>query len=629
MKSGNRRVASRKDKQSVKETICYIDQILNAVHGTPDLGNVSDPLEELIFLTITQRTHIGTAVSIFRNLRNRFPDLKDMLNAEDSELANILSIGGRGNLRLRAIRELLSSVLQEEGRLSLECLKAKSEEEVLQYLTSLPWVGEKIARCVMLYSLGFNTFPADSNAIRILRRTRVLESLIGSLDGIEHRKVQTLIVEYIPAKIARTLHINMVIHGQEICRERNPKCVICQIKKFCGYWRKQQVSEPGKLPLAMVDLFCGIGGISLGFHNEGFQILLAIDNDPSTVQIFKLNHPWINDSRILCKDVRYLDRRKIRQIIGNQKVDVLVAGVPCQGYSKVGYRTKPELAECLKYKPENDPRNFLFKQVIRIANIISPNFILLENVPDMNSANVTHYGGDARVIELLERRLGKLGYRTTTVLLDASDFGVPQNRKRLFFVASKNNLPDDLETQLRNLADMMYPEANVKLSGVLTDLPPVDPSGGDFVVPINHGQTSGLLYNHMARFHNDDDLMIICDLRQGESYTTLAARKPEVLEGRTHKTYSTDNFHDKFYRLKSDAPCRTIVAHLAKDGNSFIHPEQDRSLTVREAAGIQGFPEDFFFTESRSTQFTGIGNAVPPPLASVFARFFKQMLDVK
>ena len=121
---------------------------------------------------------------------------------------------------------------------------------------------------------------------------------------------------------------------------------------------------------------------------------------------------------------------------------MLVAGVPCQGYSRVGYRTKPELAKTKKYRPEHDPRNMLFKQVIRIADILSPRFILLENVPDIQMANITYYGSGAKVIDLLSKKLDRLGYRTAAVLLDASRFGIPQKRTRLFFIAARQDLPD-------------------------------------------------------------------------------------------------------------------------------------------------------------------------------------------
>ena len=164
------------------------------------------------------------------------------------------------------------------------------------------------------------------------------------------------------------------------------------------------------------------------------------------------------------------------------------------------------------------------------------------------------------------------------------------------------------------------------LKQAIADLPRVRPDSGEFVVSeVSDNGRIRLIFNHVARYHNEDDLRIIRALRQGEKYATLVERRPDVLQGRTHKTYSTENFPDKYFRLSGDSPSRTIVAHLSKDGNGFIHPEQDRALTVREAARIQTFPDDFIFIESRSTQFVGIGNAVPPALARVFARFFRTL----
>lgn len=628
--SNQRKQEIKGEKQQVREKLYYIDSILKAVHGTPDLGNVADPVEELVFLTITQRTRIETAVTIFQNLKKQFPDLLDILSSSDNNLAEIVSTGGRGNLRVRSIKDLLSAIIAREGTLSLDSLRGKKEAEVLEYLSSLPWVGEKIARCVMLYSLGFNTFPADVNAIRILTRTGVLEPLIGSLENVEHRRAQTLIAEHIPPKIAKTLHINMVAHGQEICCERNPKHDRCCMRKFCKFWRNEQINKSDEPGFTMIDLFCGVGGISLGFHDEEFRTLLAVDIDEPTLEIYKLNHPWVDENNVLCKDVRLLSKQQILKILGKQKIDVLVAGVPCQGYSRVGYRSKPELAKDIHYKPEKDERNFLFKEVIRLARIISPKFILVENVPDMRTANITHYGIDTGVVELLERKLGSLSYKTKTVLLDASDFGIPQSRKRLFFIASKKELPDDLENYLKKLANKMGLKRETNLLDHLIDLPPVVAGSGDFakmfISGSNGNNGKGILFNHVARSHNEDDMRIIKVLEQGENYSALVNRMPNIVEGRTHVIYDTENFHDKFYRLRAESPCKTIVSHLAKDGNSFIHPSQQRSLTVRETARIQSFPDDYIFTGSRSTQFTGIGNAVPPLLAQVFARFFKTLM---
>jgi DNA (cytosine-5)-methyltransferase 1 len=627
--------------KQVRENLSYINAILIAAYGTPDLGNVADPLEELIFLTITQRTKIMTAIQVFNNLKSQFLGFARILQTSDTELGRVLSVGGRGNLRVRAIRELLNAVKEKTGTLSLNVLRNMIETEALEFLLSLPWVGEKIARCVMLYSLGFNTFPADVNAIRIFTRTCVLDPVIGSLEDVEHRKAQTRIAPWIPADMARTLHVNMVVHGQEICRERNPKCDRCEIRKFCEHWRDAKIMESEKEHFTMVDLFCGAGGISLGFHDAGFRIVLAVDNDPHAIRTYRVNHPWVEKARILCSSVRIVNSRRIKAILrGVDKVDVLVAGVPCQGFSRVGYRTKPELTKEKKYKPEKDPRNSLFKQVIRVSRLLTPQFILLENVPDMESANVTHYGMDRKVVELLERSLGGMGYNATTVLLDATDFGIPQKRKRLFFIASRKTLPENVEEELRKLArEMRYPDNASNLFDAIASLPSLRAGEGVQVASFPPAQDrctsaysefigcgTAIVFNHTARAHNEDDTRIVVALRPGENYAALVGRSPEVLNGRSHRVYSTHNFQDKFYRLRWDLPCRTIVSHLAKDGNSFIHPEQTRSLTVREAARVQSFPDDFIFTGSHMSQFVQVGNAVPPLLARVLARFFANLI---
>ncbi|MFB0520607.1 MAG: DNA (cytosine-5-)-methyltransferase [Desulfatiglandales bacterium] len=627
--------------KEIRNRLSYIDAILQAAYGTPDLGNVADPLEELIFLTITQRTKIKTAIQVFRNLKEQFSGCNGILQASDADLRRILSVGGRGNFRIRAVRELLNAVKDKTGALSLSNLRQMNETEAFEFLLSLPWVGEKIARCVLLYSLGFNTFPADVNAIRIFRRTGILTPVIGSLEGIEHRKAQSKIAPWVPAEIARTLHVNMVVHGQEVCRERNPRCERCKIRKFCAFWRNSKVKEADGARFTMIDLFSGAGGISLGFHDEGFRIALAVDNDSRALQTYRLNHPWVEQNRILYEDMRSLASTRIRAISGEEKIDVLVAGVPCQGFSRVGYRTKPGLIKEKKYKPEKDPRNTLFKEVIRFAHLLNPRCILVENVPDMERANITHYGMDRRVIELLERRLGGMGYHTATVCLDATDFGIPQKRRRLFFVASKKMLPDKMEERLTKLAqEMKYPEPTPSLFDAIASLQALKAGEGVQIASFAHDQDKGvsdykefvrndatIIFNHVARPHNNDDMRIIEALQPGENYVALVRRMPDILNGRSHKVYTTHNFQDKFYRLRWDAPCRTIVAHLAKDGNSFIHPEQNRALTVREAARIQSFPDDFIFTGSRTSQFIQVGNAVPPMLARVFARFFRKLLE--
>jgi len=624
----------------VIKTLFLVNEILQITHGTPDFGHLSDPLDELIFIILSQRTKIKTARRLFEMLKERFPQWSDALEAPEEDLTEVVQFGGRGNLRTRAIRGILEALQERKGDLSLEFLHSLPVEDAYKFLCQLPGVGEKTARCVLMYSLGYGTLPADAHAIRIFTRTGLLDSLAGPLDGLEHRKVQAAIAPLVPPDVAYALHVNMVVHGQEVCRERNPRCGECEIRKFCKYYRSAQVKQASRRRWTLVDLFCGAGGLSLGFVEEGFRVLLAVDSDAAAIRTYRLNHPMVSPASIWEGDITRLSDREIRDMVSEERVDVLAAGVPCQGFSRVGYRTKPALMEEKKYRPEDDARNRLFLEVIRVADILQPQIILLENVPDMGKAKVKEGEMVAEVVHLLDERLPN--YISTTVSVDASHYGIPQKRRRLFFMAFRRTALPEVEMALERIRDEIWGDADLplSLSESIDDLPPLAQGEGELIAAMPDGTgDSGnsyadfvrgrgkVLYNHQARLHNEDDMRIIQALEEGENYVNLLRRWPDAIEGRIHKVYRSDNFPDKFYRMRADEPARTIPAHLARDGNSFILPLQDRSLTVREAARLQSFPDDWIFTGSRYAQFTQVGNAVPPLLARIIARFFKGLQE--
>jgi DNA (cytosine-5)-methyltransferase 1 len=318
--------------------------------------------------------------------------------------------------------------------------------------------------------------------------------------------------------------------------------------------------------------------------------------------------------------------------------------VPCQGFSRVGLTSKPSLKK--ERPPEKEAINKLFMEVIRWTGILKPSIVLLENVPDMGNSKILYENFRVRVRELLEQGFAKLGYSSSTVHLNGADFGLPQVRWRLFFVASRHTkLPADLKRELLRLVGGDADERKTKalpLDVALKGLPALSPGKGSeiAVTAKDYPEAEDLqsayeklvydnpyvVFNHIARPHNEDDMRIIASLRPGETYQQLLLRKPDVVVGRKRKVYSVETFHDKFYRLDPAKPGRTIVSHLAKDGNSFIHPFQDRAITVREAARVQGFPDSFAFLGSRTAQFIQVGNAVPPLVAWGIAEFVKQHL---
>jgi DNA (cytosine-5)-methyltransferase 1 len=365
----------------------------------------------------------------------------------------------------------------------------------------------------------------------------------------------------------------------------------------------------------LVDLFAGAGGLSTGFLAEGFDVALAVDSDRSACRTLRLNHPEVQVDKIVCADVDLLTRKRghLRRLVGRGvKVDVLGAGLPCQGFSKVGYRTKPHILS--RPTLTNDPRNRLFKALLRAVAQLKPKAVLVENVPDMRSAG----DGRTNILRRLERGLTKLGYSVQSFGLNAARMGLPQVRHRLFVVAMRGGTPiPDARAWLLEHFGVEKPRA---LSSALEGLPRLKAGEGAMLQAVNTGKGQHLLFHHEARAHNALDLKLFSLLGPGEN--SLVALKRG---GKTLMRYSTDNFHDKYFRLQPDEPCRTIVSHLHKDANGFIHPYDNRGITAREAARVQGFPDDYVFLGSRCDQFIQIGNAVPPLVARCFARFFDHM----
>ena len=632
---------------NIRALLFRVSEIMEKAHGTPDLGNKVDPLDELLYILVTQRTRINLARRVFEEFRKEFHPWQKVLRCRDkTKLRMILDKGGRGNLRYRAVTEVLGEINKRVGTTSLEFLRGYSPEKARDFLVSLPWVGNKTAYCVMLYSLRHSLFPADSNIIRIFRRTGILEQAGIKLDGADHRTAQKKIAPVIPSEIAYMFHVNMVAHGRKVCFERNPRCHVCPIRLFCASYRNSKYREATSFRFNMVDLFSGAGGISYGFARAGTRPVLAVDSCASACETYALNIPWLKSNRILQRDITEIPNHTIKKLTGDQAIDILVAGVPCQGFSKVGLKSKPVLRR--KRPPEKEAINKLFLEVMRWAKILRPSIILLENVPAMENSKILFEDSDVGVRELLEKSLTSLGYSTSTVYLNSADFGIPQVRKRLFFIASKKgidteNFGERLHTFWRESLACGFPDRYLPLERALEGLPPLNHGEGSDIIaasphyPNGHGVRSSyeefmydnpmITFNHVARVHNNDDMLIISNLQQGETYRQLVTRKPEVIKNRKRKVYSLRNFHDKFYRLVPHKPGRTIVSHLAKDGNSFIHPYIDRSLTVREAARIQSFPDSFMFCGSRTAQFVQVGNAVPPLLARIIGVFMVQLLD--
>lgn len=213
------------------ERLAQIDTVLEAVYGTPEaeLGNKADPLDEAIYIILTFQTDLARFSSTWSRLRAAYPSWDAIERARAPEVARVLRAGGLHRQKTRTIRRLLGAVRRLAGKLSLDLLRTMNDEDAERFLTRLPGLSWKAARCVLLYSLGRNVLPIDSNTFRILKRTNVL----SRRSVYRRRTLHDAIQAAVPAPRRRALHVNLVVHGQRTCTPRDPRCACCPLVADC------------------------------------------------------------------------------------------------------------------------------------------------------------------------------------------------------------------------------------------------------------------------------------------------------------------------------------------------------------------------------------------------------------
>ena len=377
----------------------------------------------------------------------------------------------------------------------------------------------------------------------------------------------------------------------------------------------------------VIDLFAGCGGLSLGMQDAGFRLLAAVDSDPHAVEVYQANpvfhHP------VLEEDLWRFSPQSLRESVGIQDVDVIVAGLPCQGFSHARQVDGANSGERLVV----DKRRELFHPFMEHVRHFTPKVFVVENVVGMLSAE----GG--RIYDSFFREADKSGYELDCGVLRAARFGVPQKRVRLVYVGVRKGLPPfPVEERIRpthadSIKRVNGLEPQVTLWEAIGDLPRLAAGKGakrpNRKRLENHRRRYGDRYldkvlrvsecreltTHVARPHNDRDLGDFGKLREGEN-SGQAEKRGEKMDF----PYSRESFRDRYTRQHRNRLASTIVAHMSRDGLMFIHPTQLRSFTPREAARLQSFPDDFVFPVARTHQYRLIGNAVPPLLARAVGR---------
>ena len=414
---------------------------------------------------------------------------------------------------------------------------------------------------------------------------------------------------------------------------------------------KQNDIEHQNPRLTFIDLFAGASGMSEGFIKAGFTPISHVEMDESacfTIKTRAVYHYLLRNNKlsiyydylkgnILRDDLYKLvpqsllesvinveinDKSiksiftEIKKISENRNVDVIIGGPPCQAYSLLGRHQE---------KIEDDPRNKLYIQYGRFLSEFKPKAFIFENVPGLLSANKGEH------FKNLKKYFRKIGYEVYHDMLDASDYGVLQARKRIIIVGWLNELDfgfplvDKLE-KIYNVNDALFDLPKLK-SGDGAPITNYSNLKNNYLQEYNLRNGADFVTQHICRPHNERDLGIYKFAIHKWDTMNLRIKYTDVPEElRTHK--NTTSFLDRYKVINGNGVSHTIVAHIAKDGHYYIHPDikQCRSISVREAARLQSFPDDFFFEGSRSAAFKQIGNAVPPLMSYAIAKEIKQFL---
>jgi len=623
-----------------------IARILALLHGSPDLENKSDPVDELVYIILSRKTRESAYQDAYAKLKAKYPVWDDAANASREEIEKLIWSSGLSERKASSILGALQMIRKTFGSCSLDDAGDWSDEELEDFLCSLPEVQKKSAYCVMMYAMGRKVFPVDTHVGRIMKRLAPAGLLGISLEALDHKKLQSVLPDLIPPALYYSLHVNMVMHGRAVCSARSPSCDDCEISRFCHHHRDKQtkVASSSNAPIFM-DFFCGAGGMSLGLRKAGFRPVLALDADVTAARTYRYNDPSIDVENVLTEDIRELEIEDLKRRLDGRRLDLMVGAPPCQGFSSAGNRSK--LAHLARkalqgYNIARDERNYLFEYLVGATLQLKPALFLMENVPGMD----TKRKDGPSFMQLAAQMLEQAGYSTTIWKLNAVSFGVPQKRLRRFLVASlAGAAPNAPVSEFQDRTTGSFdPDAlpPTRLDQAIFDLPPLDADDGAVVMK-NDPQASyddprfrfyltnprfqvkergKLIYNHRSRYQNNSDLELYALLNPGEDSVHAVEKygRADLMK------YRADIFDDKYSKMRPEEPSRTIVSHLAKDGNTYIHPEQTRSITQREAARIQSFPDSYVFCGTPTDQWTQIGNAVPPALAYVIGTRLMQYM---
>lgn len=388
-----------------------------------------------------------------------------------------------------------------------------------------------------------------------------------------------------------------------------------------------------------IDLFCGAGGFSKGLEMAGFECIGGIELKEVISKTHQLNH---KKSKTIFGDIRDIPPESFAEIIGTNHVDVIIGGPPCPTFSTIG---DAKIRSVTGKPTSEDPRNQLFLEYLKYVDYFRPEIFVIENVPNF----ITKYDGKIfnTAVEIIES-IGKDStvdgegiyvVEKPVQVVNAVYYGVPQTRRRMMLVAHKKSgiefkYPEQTHyyDQGEDLRDKLLPCTTVE--DAIADLPKITDNWRISEMPYSskrklspyqqlmrsygNGKT---VKNNICRMSNDRAKKVFPHMKQGSKYMDLPPEIRQILP------FREDIFQDRLKRLVMKEPSWTVIAHIGMDGYMYIHPTENRTLSVREAARIQSFPDDFEFVGNQQETYVQVGNAVPPLLGKAIGSSLMSYLE--
>jgi DNA (cytosine-5)-methyltransferase 1 len=616
------------------------------------LGESTDPLDTVAAVSIApdgespaERYFDDTERRIIASIREDVGAWEEIAALSRDELQTALTDAGfckrTTDQTLDRLWRLIDAVSETEKTdgVTLEGIRPMPYSSLCSFLAELPGISERDGWWLLPVAFDKPVWPADPHVDRLLCSLGLLHPSQLQTECYRQTELEDELTDRQLPALHRALAGHAVHGGIDSCDEE------CEIRKFLLSHRLREQDRRDH-SLLVVDLFSGAGGISLGFDRAGHTIHWALDNNRDATDTYRLNHPEIPHERIRCEDIQ--DAAETGQFADlDVTPDIVVGGPPCQALSLAGYRSR--LASDEEYSVLDDERTTLYQQYVEAIRELRPKVLVMENVEGMvNEVGETGVCVIDQVLDSL-RSLGDdgPGYICEYQLLNCADLGIPQERERVIILGVRDDITDgeddlsDLFTRIRETAPDSLPSLRQGLSG----LPKIRRGEGGTVIPgtvrgrrseyVDRNEldsVTSVCFNHRAREHPMDkdqklfdEVMSPGDTGWDIKYNTEYGHLIEYDVG----TEENPRFKDKYRMLDWEDSAPTIVAHLAKDANSFILPdyydhvsqsprdpdnERNRGITPREAARLQSFPDDYIFLGPFTSWFRQIGNAVPPLL---------------